>query len=128
MAKKLPLRERAKIRLGDLDYTEKQLQDMMAKVAAEDEELAADVPREKPALKEKTRKASTPRKKTPKTTDKAPQETPKAGRPTKADAPRDKIFSLRLTEAHYWKLKEIAAKEHCTPADLIERFIELHER
>lgn len=51
MAQKLPLRERAKIRLGDFDYTEDQLQDMMKRIA-EEEKLDEPEPERKPKISE----------------------------------------------------------------------------
>lgn len=50
MAVKLSARERAKIRLGDFDYSEAMLREMTKKIEAEDAELAGDPPRQKEAL------------------------------------------------------------------------------
>ena len=58
MAKKLPLIERAKIRLGDFDYTKEMLDDMMERINAEDEERAKRA--EQKAKKAPTKNASHP--------------------------------------------------------------------
>ena len=50
MAVKLSARERAKIRLGDFDYSEAMLREMTKKIEAEDAELAGDPPRQKETL------------------------------------------------------------------------------
>ena len=114
MAKKLHLRDRAMIALGDFcrDASESDIQAKMLEIAAETgEEVPAAVA---PKKKDKARtigqfEESTKRR--------------AAGRPKKEDEPRDKVFTCRLPESVYWLLKEKAASRRQSPADLIIEFV-----
>ena len=110
MAKRLPPRELAKIRLGDFDYTEEDLQKMTARI--EEEEKKKGQPKKRGRKRKEAVEA-----------DAAP---PKVGRPRKNEEPLF-VRSFRLPDRTIKKLRVRAAVDGISAADVIIRLVdELH--